>query len=219
MINLLQCRSLRVPKSDGTALSIPQNLSKERVLFRSNRAISAGVVTDIRYIVYVDPRKYAEVATFNEKRTLGRVIGKLNENLHEREGKVMMIGPGRWGSNNIELGVNVGYADIDGTAVLVEVARREGGHEPEVSYGTHFFQDLVEAEILYLPVYPDDKTADFNTEFFTNSPNILKDLLPELSNFEEVVHVIDVPVATGGASAKVIADLQTRSAVCFLDKS
>ncbi len=218
-INLLQCRSLRVPKSDGTALSIPQNLSKERVLFRSNRAISAGVVTDIRYIVYVDPRKYAEVATFNEKRTLGRVIGKLNENLHEREGKVMMIGPGRWGSNNIELGVNVGYADIDGTAVLVEVAREKAGHVPEPSYGTHFFQDLVEAEILYLPVYPDDKTADFNTEFFTNSPNILKDLLPELSNFEEVVHVIDVPVATGDASAKVIADLQTRSAVCFLDKS
>jgi len=218
-INLLQCRSLRVPKSEGAAPSIPKNLSKERVLFRSNKAISAGVVNDIRYIVYVDPRKYAEVATIDTKRALGRVIGKLNEDLHEREGRVMMAGPGRWGSNNIELGVNVSYSDIDGTALLVELARMEGGHEPEVSYGTHFFQDLVEAEILYLPVYPDDETADFNTEFFADSPNILKDLLPELGNFEDVVQVIDVKAAASGATAKVIADPKTRRAVCFLDKS
>ena len=147
------------------------------------------------------------------------MIGKLNDNLRHEEGKVMAMGPGRWGSSNIELGVNVSYSDIDDTAVLVEVAREKAGHVPEVSYGTHFFQDLVEAEILYLPVYPDDKTADFNTEFFTNSPNILKDLLPELSSFEDVVHVIDVLAATNGASAKVIADPQTRSAVCFLDKT
>ncbi|MFC2010617.1 phosphoenolpyruvate synthase, partial [Chloroflexota bacterium] len=128
-------------------------------------------------------------------------------------------GPGRWGSSNIELGINVGYSDIDDTAVLVEVARREAGHEPEVSYGTHFFQDLVEAEILYLPVYPDDEASDFNTGFFNNSPNILKNLLPEFGNFEEVVHVIDVKAAAGGDVAKVIADPQTRRAVCFLDKS
>ena len=218
-INLLQCRSLRVPKSEGAALSIPKNLPKERVLFRSDRAISAGLVRDIRYIIYIDPRKYAEIATIDTKRALGRVVGELNNHLRHKEGRVMAMGPGRWGSNNIELGVNVGYADIDSTAVLVEIAREKAGHTPELSYGTHFFQDLVEAEIFYLPVYPDDDAADFNTEFFAQSPNILKNLLPELGSFEEVVHVIDVPVATGGASAKVIADPQTRKAVCFLDKT
>ena len=218
-INLLQCRSLRVPTLAGTGVSIPEKLPKEQVLFRSSGAISAGMVTDIRYLVYVDPKKYANVATSDEKRTLGRVIGKLNENLRQREGRVMMLGPGRWGSNNIELGVNVSYADIDGTAVLVEVAHKEAGHEPEVSYGTHFFQDLVESDILYLPVYPDDNAANFNNEFFAGSPNTLKDILPELSSFEDVVHVIDVPAATNGASAKVIADPQTRRAVCFLDKT
>ena len=131
----------------------------------------------------------------------------------------MSMGPGRWGSNNIQLGVNVGYADIDATAVLVEIAREEAGHVPEVSYGTHFFQDLVESDILYLPVYPGDEATDFNTEFFAQSPNVLRDLLPELSNFEDIVHVIDVPAATGGALAKVIADPETRNAVCFLDRS
>jgi hypothetical protein len=218
-VNLLQCRSLRVPTLAGTGVSIPEKLPREQILFRSNRAINAGMVSDIRYIIYVDPRKYDEVATINTKKSLGRVIGTLNNQLRHKGDKVMSMGPGRWGSNNIELGVNVGYADIDGIAVLVEIAREEGGHVPEVSYGTHFFQDLVESDILYLPVYPDEAAADFNTEFFSRSPNILRDLLPELSDFEDIVHVIDVPMATGGAVAKIVADPETRNAVCFLDRS
>ncbi|MBM4463509.1 MAG: phosphoenolpyruvate synthase [Chloroflexi bacterium] len=218
-VNLLQCRSLRVPSLAGVGVSIPEKLPNEQVLFRSNRAINAGLVKDIGYIVYIDPRKYAEVATVGVKRTLGRVIGKLNNHLRQSGHKVMLMGPGRWGSNNIELGVNVGYADIDGTAVLVEVAREKAGHTPEVSYGTHFFQDLVEAGILYLPVYPDEATTDFNTGFFSRSPNVLKELLPEMSDFENILHVIDVPLATDGAWAKVIADPHSRNAVCFLDKS
>jgi hypothetical protein len=218
-VNLLQCRSLRVPTLASTGASIPEKMPRKQILFRSNRAINAGMVSDIRYIIYIDPRKYAEVATIDTKKSLGRVVGKLNDQLRHKEGKVMSMGPGRWGSNNIELGVNVGYADIDVTAVLVEIAREEAGHVPEVSYGTHFFQDLVESDILYLPVYPDDDASDFNTEFFARSPNVLRDLSPELGSFEDIVHVIDVPVATGGASAKVIADPKTRQAICFLDKS
>ena len=218
-VNLLQCRSLRVPTLAGTGVSIPEKLPREQILFRSNRAINAGMVGEIRYIIYIDPQKYAELATINTKRSLGRVIGRLNDELRHKEGRVMSMGPGRWGSNNIQLGVNVGYADIDATAVLVEIACEEGGHVPEVSYGTHFFQDLVESDILYLPVYPDDAATDFNTGFFSHSPNILKGLLPELSKLESIVHVIDVPMATGGASAKVVADPETRNAVCFLDRS
>jgi hypothetical protein len=218
-VNLLQCRTLRVPTLTDKKASLPEKLPKEQILFRSNRAINAGMVSDIGYIIYIDPRKYAEVATIDMKKSLGRVIGQLNNHLREKKCRVMMMGPGRWGSNNIELGVNVGYADIDGTVVLVEVAFEKAGHTPEVSYGTHFFQDLVESNILYLPVYPDEAAADFNTSFFSRSRNVLKELLPELKEFEEIMHVIDVPLTTDGASAKVIADLQTRNAICFLERS
>jgi pyruvate, water dikinase len=218
-VNLVQCRSLRVPTLAGLEVSIPERLPKEQMLFRSNRAINAGMVDNIGYIIYVDPRKYAEVATIDVKKALGRVIGNLNNRLAHEERKLMIMGPGRWGSNNIELGVNVGYADINNAAVLVEVACEKAGQTPELSYGTHFFQDLVESDIFYLPVYPDNDAADFNTEFFVRSPNVLKDLLSELRDFEDIVRVIDVPAATGGASAKVIADPQTHNAVCFLDRS
>ncbi|MBN1160691.1 MAG: PEP/pyruvate-binding domain-containing protein [Dehalococcoidales bacterium] len=217
-VNLLQCRTLRVPTLTGPGVDIPKELPKEQVLFRSSRAINAGMVDKIGYIIYIDPKKYAENVKIDTKKALGRVIGKLNNYLRKKQHKVMMMGPGRWGSNNIELGVNVGYADIDNTAVLVEVAREKAGHTPEVSYGTHFFQDLVESDILYLPVYPDEDGSDFNTSFFSHSPNVLGNLLPEFKDYEDIILVIDLPMATDGASAKVIADPKTRHAVCFLEK-
>ena len=217
-INILQCRPLWLPGSTGP-VSIPASIPDERVLFRSTRMISGGVVRDIRYIVYIDPKWYDSITSHETKRTLGRIVGRINEHPLLAGGSTMMMGPGRWGSSNIDLGVNVGYADIDNTSVLVEIAREEAGHVPEVSYGTHFFQDLVEARIIYLPVYPDDSAADFNTEFFANAPSILPDLLPDANEFRNLVHVIDVPAASGGMCAHVVADPQARSAVCYLEEA
>ena len=67
------------------------------------------------------------------------------------------MGPGRWGSRgDIKLGVRVTYSDINNAAMIIEVARKKGNYVPDVSFGTHFFQDLVESGIRYLPLYPDD---------------------------------------------------------------
>ena len=129
----------------------------------------------------------------------------------------MIIGPCRWKSSNIDLGVNASYCDIDNAAVLVEIAREDAGHVPEVSYGTHFFQDLVEAQVVYLPLYPDRPESEYNEAFFTASPNALLELLPEAGDFEEYVCVIDVPAAAGGARAQVVADPNTQRAVCYLE--
>jgi hypothetical protein len=144
------------------------------------------------------------------------VVGRINEHPDVVAGRIMMMGPGRWGSSNIELGVNVTYADINNTAVLVEMAREEAGQVPEVSYGTHFFLDLVEANIIYLPVYPGDPEAEFNREAFDAFPNVLTELLSDAGRFKEVVRLVDLPVATGGLYAHVVADPQSQRAVCFL---
>jgi hypothetical protein len=150
------------------------------------------------------------------KKSLGRVIGLLNEHPLMIEGKMILMGPGRWGSSNIELGVNVSYADINRMSVLVEIAREEAGQVPEVSYGTHFFLDLVEAQIIYMPVYPNDTESCFNDVFFRNAPGILPELLPGAAKFEDLIRVIDLPAATEGKYGNVVADPQKRKAVCFL---
>jgi hypothetical protein len=215
-INLLQCRPLRLPRIPDTPTTLPENLDSQNILFKTDRIISGGIIDSIRYVVYIDPVKYDEIESESKKKSLGRVVGKVNEYFRGKEMKIMAVGPGRWGSNNIDLGVNVSYADIDNILVLVEVGRTGTGTEPELSYGTHFFQDLVEADIIYLPVFPDKEATEFNNRFFTQSPNILTEILPEYSNFENVIKVIDVPSVFEGAHVQVIADARTRKAICYL---
>ncbi len=215
-INLLQCRPLSLPGS-LTEVSVPTSLEPQQILFRAHRMICGGIVERIRYILYIDPRRYIQLG-FDAKKSLGRLVGQINRHPAMRSERMIMMGPGRWGTSNIALGINVSYADIDNAAVLVEVALEEAGHVPEVSYGTHFFHDLVEGQIIYLPVYPDHASAQFQRQFFETAPNVLLELLPQAGEYESVLRLIDVSKATGGAFAQVVADPQRRHAACFLDK-
>jgi hypothetical protein len=215
-INLLQCRPMRTPGSSRSVL-IPDPLSPERILFKSSRIINGGYIDHIRYLLYVDPEKYARIQSMDAKKSLGRVVGRLNDHPRLVQEKMILMGPGRWGSSHIDLGVNVSYADINHMSVLVEIAREEAGHIPEVSYGTHFFLDLVEAQIIYMPVYPDDSTSCFHHDFFRDAPSVLPELLPDAVKFRDIIRVIDLPAARGGKYGIVAADPQSRKAVCFLE--
>jgi len=215
-VNLLQCRPLRVPGLVGPVV-VPENIPERRVLFRAQRTISGGVVRNIRWALCIDPLGYANIEDPALKRALGRVVGRVNAALGGGAERVLMLGPGRWGSSNIDLGVNVSYADIANTAVLVELAREEAGHVPELSYGTHFFQDLVEAQIVYLPVYPDDPKAQFNHALFREGPNALARLFPECAEFAQWVRLIDFDVVQRGSRASLVADPQSQRALCFLE--
>ncbi|MBI4727686.1 hypothetical protein HY768_10800 [candidate division TA06 bacterium] len=136
---------------------------------------------------------------------VGRTVGDLNQKLPRQ--KFILIGPGRWGSRgDIKLGVRVGYSDINNTARLIEVTKKKKDCVPELSFGTHFFQDLVEAGIRYLPLYPDEPGAAFNQEFFANAPNVLRKLLPQAKNLEQVIKVIHVPKVADGAMLSVYMD-------------
>ena len=101
------------------------------------------------------------------------------------------MGPGRWGSRgDIKLGVPVKYGDINNTSLLVEIAKEKGEYTPELSFGTHFFQDLVEAEIKYLPLYPDQSKNTFNEDMLLYQENQLCRLLDDYKEYENVVRVI-----------------------------
>ena len=217
-INLLQCRPMRLAGLTEV-VTVPQDIAPERILFRAGRTISGGNVPHIRYIVYIDPEGYAGKASMEAKREMGRIVGQLNRHPDLSRCPTMLMGPGRWGSSNVMLGVNTSYADINNTSVLVEMAREAAGHIPDVSYGTHFFLDLVESRIIYLPLYPDDPKSAFNQEFFTQPSNILSCFLPDAKHFEAFIKVIDVAAVTDGKYAQVVADPRTQEALCFISPS
>ena len=214
-VNLLQCRPLWLP-GEGGRVEWPSEIADERVLFRTDRMINGGAIRGLRYVLYIEPRRYAGLTDPTRKRTIGRVVGRINNLPDIQQARILMMGPGRWGSSNIELGVNVGYGDIDSAAVLVELAREEHGHVPEVSYGTHFFQDLVESQILYFPVYPDDPASAFNEAFFRDAPNHLAELLPGHAVESSVIHLIDLERVRPGLRLDAVADPAQRRAVCLL---
>ena len=121
----------------------------------SRQYVSNGRVPDITHIVYVDPDGYAALSDPAVFKRVGQAVGRFNKILPKRQ--FALMGPGRWGSRgDITLGVHVTYSDINNTAMLIEVARKRGNYVPDLSFGTHFFQDLVEASIRYLPLFPDD---------------------------------------------------------------
>ena len=117
-----------------------------------------------------------------------------------------MLGPGRWGSANIDLGVPVSYADIYNANALIELAYSQKGITPEPSYGTHFFQDLVESQIYPLAIYPDQPGDLLNEEFFARSKNQLAVLLPEAADYADCLKVIHAPSERPNTSLEISMD-------------
>ncbi len=212
--HVLQCRPLAVTQEIGT-VSIPENVAPADVVFDACRFVRTGLVTGIEYLVYVDPDAYDALPTRERRVNVARVIGRLNRNLPER--RFILIGPGRWGSNDLRLGVPVQYADINHARMLIEVARTRSGHAPEVSFGTHFFQDLVEANIHYLPLYPDEPGRRFNEDLLLRSPNDLKRVLEDDHDCADIVHLTHVPAIADGRTVTVALDGETDQALGYVD--
>jgi predicted nucleotidyltransferase len=211
---LLQCRAQSY--SRGTAPArIPDDIEMDRTLFSANRYVSNGNLSDISHIVYINPRSYDKLSDQSTLLAVGRTVGILNKILPRR--KFILMGPGRWGSRgDIKLGVRVTYSDINNTAALIEIARKKGNYVPELSFGTHFFQDLVESEIFYLPLYPDNAENFFNEKFFDESGNILQEVLPEYAHLAETVKVIDVGKKVENQVLHIAMNAQLDKALGFL---
>ena len=211
---LLQCRPQSYSRQSAPA-NIPASIPKERFIFSADRYVTNGIVDNIEYVVYVVPEKYSDIQELSRLKEIGRVIGKLNKVLPKK--RFILMGPGRWGSRgDIKLGVNVTYSDINNTAILIEIARKKGNYVPDLSFGTHFFQDLVEADIRYLPLYPDEPEVVFNDTFLNNSPNELSRLLPEFEHLNSEIRVIHVPAVTRGLTLKILMNADRNKAAAIL---
>ena len=210
---LLQCRPQSFADEDAPA-PIPMDVPTDNTLFAAHRYVSNGYVPDITHVVYVDPEAYARVGERADLLAVGEAIGKLNKLLPKRQ--FILMGPGRWGSRgDIKLGVRVGYSDINNTAMLIEIARKTGDYLPDLSFGTHFFQDLVESEIRYLPLYPDDD-GFLNMKLMHSAPNLFSAMLPEYARLDGIVRVIDIPSTNAGRILRVLMNSELDEAIAML---
>jgi hypothetical protein len=214
-LHLLQCRPLSEWHT-GEAISIPKDLPAGDVIFNTYELIPDGKVEGVRYIIFVDPTNYRQIGDTTTRLELGRAIGRLNKILEQE--RFIIIGPGRWGSANLELGVRVTYADIFNTKALIEMSLAKGAGAPELSYGTHFFQDLVEGGIYSLPLHLQNPESTFNWAFFHEAPNALAKLSPEDEPLAEHLKVIDIAATSGLKRLTILMDGSRDEAVAFLEE-
>ena len=211
---VLQCR----PQSQSRGIEripIPKNITQDKKLFYTNKYVTTGQVENIEYIVYVVPEEYENLEKREDMQKIASIINEVNNKLPKR--KFILMGPGRWGSRgDIKLGVPVKYGDINNTSLLVEIAKEKGKYTPELSFGTHFFQDLVEAEIKYLPLYPDESENTFNESLILNQENQLLHILESYHEYENVVRIIITKNIYSGDTLSVIMDGEAGEALAYL---
>ncbi|MCO5184380.1 MAG: PEP/pyruvate-binding domain-containing protein [Anaerolineae bacterium] len=202
---ILQCRPLSQRAGGSEIVDLPTDVPEADIMFTEKRLVPDGRADGVRYVVFVDPQTYREIPNQTMKLEIGRAVGRINKALENE--KFILIGPGRWGSSNLDLGVKVSYADIYNTNVLVEIGvETESGAMPELSYGTHFFQDLVEAGIHALPIHLEDEGGFIRWEFFRNARNALTDVSPQDEPLSDFLRVIDIAEIPGNRRLNVVMD-------------
>jgi pyruvate, water dikinase len=215
-INLVQCRPLQVA-SGGVVAELPADIPQSDIILEAHGSvIGRSRLCTIERLVYVVPSVYGQL-TIADRYGVARLIGRLLHDSKQQPQTIMLVGPGRWGTTTPSLGVPVSFAEIDNVSILCEIVAMREDLVPDVSLGTHFFNELVELDLLYLALFPNRKETVWNRAFLEQSPNRLPDLLPDAGAWANVVRVIDASdFSLRGQSIKLNANALKQRVVCYI---
>lgn len=187
VVNLLQCRPLYTG-GRGTVTEIPE-LPEKNVFFRlKDSAMGSSVKEKIDVVVQIDARAYYEYP-YALKPQAAEAVGAINTYYKGKKKHILLMTPGRVGTSSPELGVPVSFAQISGFCGICEVSDNRAGYMPELSYGSHMFQDLVEAGIFYCALWGDERTVKYNEAFFGDLENLFPAICPERKELAEIFRV------------------------------
>ncbi len=194
-INLVQCRPLQVQGTETFEMPTVKVANEDRIISVRSAVIGQSRIVDADTFVYVVPEVYGAL-TAQERHEIARLLGKVNRALKERadSGVIVLLGPGRWGTSSPSLGIPVSFTDINGVSILCEIVAMREDLIPDVSLGTHFLNELVEMDMLYLALFPGKENSFLDEQLFLKEPSILLDLVPSAEKWKDAVRVI--PAAT-----------------------
>jgi pyruvate, water dikinase len=215
-VNVVQCRPLQV-KEGGVIQPPPADLPETSIVLASRGpVIGRSTVAPVDRVVYVDPDAYAALGT-QDRHEVARVIGRVTRADPGKAGRVVLLGPGRWGTSTVSLGVPVSFAEIRRVSVICEILRMGTNVVPDVSLGSHFFNDLVEANMLYLAIDPSRPGHRLDEAFLRREPNCLAELVPDDARLAGVVRVVDFPSRGDGRTLVLSANSVRQEVLCWLE--
>lgn len=211
IINLLQCRPLQAFGDQGQAGAGREFTEEEILLDCRHTSMGNSQQTAVDAIVYVDPVKYYRMPYY-EKAKVARIIGSVNWHYRASGKKLLLMVPGRIGTSSPELGVPTVFSDISGFCAIFELAESKAGYQPELSYGSHIFQDLVENEILYTAVFEDGRTAAFHPDRLVTMKNQIQKIVPDIGSYQDIIGLY----LTGRSNCTLYHDMSCeRTVLCM----
>lgn len=213
-IAVLQCRpQSQIQAAEGR---LPNDLGKDDILFSTRFVVPRGHIERVDYALFVPPEAYFALSTPALRSDLVRAIGRLNAALKGQH--FVCFGPGRWGSSNPDLGVSIDYGDIYNAHALIELAGEGIGLPPEPSLGTHFFQDLLEAQIYPLAIYLDDTQNRFERRFFYEMPDRKEQFISIGAEIAGALRLVRVSDYRANAHMRIVMDDDEGQAIGFLER-
>jgi hypothetical protein len=212
LINILQCRPLRVRGTSAARVPVVKPAPADVVLAASGAVVGLGRVTPVDRIVYVVPERYAALPD-RDRHAIARLLGEVNREAGRRGGVTLLVGPGRWGTATPSLGVPVSFSEINHVHILCELAMMHDTLTPDVSLGTHFFNELVELNMLYFALFPERKGNRLDESFLRESPSRLLQYAPAGAPWEDVVRVVEPATAL-----RLVADPQAQTVTCYQER-
>ncbi|MHA1648238.1 MAG: PEP/pyruvate-binding domain-containing protein, partial [Promethearchaeota archaeon] len=214
-INLLQCRPFQV-KINASNIDLSEDIPQDSILLETHGPIiGPSLLTNIDRIIYIQPDKYAALS-MQDRYTIARLVGKLNNHRSSLNKKILLMGPGRWGTSSPSLGIPVNFAEINHITAMCEMVEMHSGLIPDISLGSHFFNNLVELDILYFGFSPNQEKTFLKREFFINHPNRLSHLIPEDKKWENIIYVIDGPIGSSKTPIRLLMNVVDQQGFCYL---
>ena len=190
VIDLLQCRPLQLTE-EGDKVSIPEGIGRDNILLET-KGVSMGFSREITLDgeVYIDPIKYYEMP-YRRKYEIKQALSEVNWYYRSKGKRLLLLTPGRICTSSPELGVPSAFADISEFSVIAEVSESKAGYIPELSYGSHIFQDLVEAGILYTAVFEQESTVAYAPEMLKRYTDKTEEITAMADDIKDVLRVYE----------------------------
>lgn len=141
---LLQMRPLALTRESEELML--GDVDSSRLLCRSSNVLGNGRIDDVHDLIVVDFDRFERASS----RDAAQAVARYNTTLVQDRAPYLLIGVGRWGSNDPWLGIPVTWDQISGARAIVEAGFKDFRVTP--SQGTHFFQNLTSFNVGYFTV-------------------------------------------------------------------
>ena len=160
------------------------DVEPEQLVCRSTKVLGNGRIENLHDIVVVDSQRFER----SRSQEVARAVAHFNAALSAENRPYLLIGVGRWGSNDPWLGIPVEWDEISGARAIVEAGFRDFRVTP--SQGSHFFQNLTAFQIGYFTVNPDAGEGSVDWQWLSDQPAIEEDGCVRHLRFNEPLHVV-----------------------------